>query len=249
LDWLVDTSPDLLLFSAVGIIAWLQSRPRETELACLALVVLLICMVTASKYGSDLNYFLGLRAIEALAVGKLWHCCPELSGPRLRVATAGLVLGAITIVPSVRYATERYVHARRLAAHWVTISGGEQLSSYFDILEWAEQPDARILTDSSVVALRQRDRAPFLDPFLFRMLVHTGQIEPTELERRLCERYYDALVLVSDLEGTKVPYEDNTFGLPRPLLPAIRRNYELEGFRSGFFIYRPLNHGDDVDSR
>jgi len=36
----------------------------------------------------------------------------------------------------------------------------------------------RLLTDSGLLQLHQKERAPFVDPFQFRLLVNSGQIHP-----------------------------------------------------------------------
>lgn len=238
IQYLLTSSPDLLVISAAGTIAWIRSR--ETALAVLAIAVLGVSLATAAKLGSDLNYFLGLRSVEALALGKLWHSAAALNGGVGKLAAALSMFGCVLMVPSVRFAEAEYLHKRQRAEYLASPTGRATLERYHRVLRLAEQPELQLLTDSGVVALRQRERAPFVDPWLFRMLVHTGRIDPVVLEQRVRSQVYDHLVLMWDLYDPRSPYENYAFGLPAPLVRAARGRYELASYEAGFFIYRPV---------
>jgi len=244
-QYLLTSSPDLLLFAVVGTIAWMRSRPRETELAVFAIMIVAVCLATSAKLGADLNYFLGLRGVEALAIGKLWHSATALNGRPGLLAAAGLLLGAMSMIPSVRFAEAQFQHKRQQAAYLATPSGRAMLERHYRVQRLAEQPALQVLSDSGMLALRQRENAPFVDPWLFRMLVQTGRIDPQVIEDRIRSQDYDVLVLTSDLYSSRMLYEDYAFGLPAPLVRAARGRYQLDGHEAGFFIYRPVRHPPD----
>ncbi len=236
-EHLMRTSPDLVFFGMAGIAAWITSK--ETDLAVLAIVTLVISFVSSAKTGSDLNYSLGLRAVEVLAFGKLWHSA--LADHRLPAYV--LTLGALILLPSLGHARDQFSQTRRAISYWKTEEGQENLRAYRRVLAIAEDPDLEILTDSGIVALQQRGRAPFVDPWLFRMLVHTGRIDPIVMAERVRSKDYDLLILTSELYTSPVPYERYEFGLPVVLARAAKGRYQLIGHQAGFFVYRPWPRG------
>jgi hypothetical protein len=240
LQHLLGSSPDLLLISVVGIVAWNRSRPPENDLAILATVILTVSLVTSVKLGSDLNYFLGLRDVEALALGKLWHSSKALEGRRAFITAAAFLLIALSMFPSVRYAEAQSIHKREQAAYFATARGRTMLERYNQVLRLADDPDLQILTDSGMLALRQRERAAFVDPWLFRMLVRSGRIDPVVIEERIRSKKYDAVVLTSEVDSSTFRYEDYIFGLPEPLVREVREHYQLVGQSAGMFIYQPV---------
>jgi len=240
LQHLLNSSPDLLITTGVGTIAWLWCRPREINLAVLAIVLLLVCLVTSAKLGSDLNYFLGLRSVEALALGKLWHASATFNGRRTYLAAGMLVLIALSMFPSVHYAESQSMQKREQAAYLATPRGRAMIDRYYHVLQLADDPKVQILTDSGMFALRQRERAAFVDPWLFRMLVNTGRLDPAVIEGRLRSQAYDVVVLTSDIDSSKHRYEDYIFGLPERLVRVMRGRYKLVDYEAGFCIYYPV---------
>ena len=71
LVYLMRKSPEIGWFSLIGGLLWATGRYRNRELLILALLLWLSAVVTCGKRGSDLNYFLSLRIVEALAAGTL----------------------------------------------------------------------------------------------------------------------------------------------------------------------------------
>ena len=230
---LADFSPDLLVVSGLGLLAWLAARPREVGMAALAIVALAVGLVTAGKFGSDLNYLLDLRVVEALAVGTFW--ARARAGRSPRVTAAALVVIAASLAPSVWYAGLQANASRAEAAFFDGPAGRSVLESARQVFRTAEDPSVRLLTDAPLVALHQGERAAFPDPFLFRSRVETGQIAPTALIETLEAAEFDLLVLTAELDAPS--YETYEFGLPGPLIEPARRRYRLLGRQAGYFLY------------
>src|SRR5439155_3530234 len=103
--------------------------------------------------------------------------------------------------------------------------------------------NVRVLTDSGALALYQKEKAPFVDPWLFRLLVRTQRIEPRQMEQWLESRSYDYLVLTADLYSPA--YDDNAFGLPLPLVRKARGRYTQVAYAAGLFIYQAASQREE----
>jgi len=101
----------------------------------------------------------------------------------------------------------------------------------------AENPDAKVLTDSPMIELYQKERAAFGDPFLFRLQVQTGQIRPVRMQRWLETEAYDLIITRHDLFSPIYAVFD--FGLPMPLVETARAHYVPAGRESDLYFYRP----------
>ena len=154
-------APDVLYFAGLGLGLWgagLTGR-REVQPAVLAAVLLVTCCGTSAKVGSDLNYYLGLRAVEALAVGALWHAW-RIAPTRLRSASLGLAasLGCLLTLPGGYCALMNAQIADGKARFFAGPRGRQVLGFYEDIGRVAANPQSRFLTDSSYLDMHQEAR-------------------------------------------------------------------------------------------
>jgi hypothetical protein len=235
---LLMSSPDLPFFAIIGLINWWRKPQRNVDLFILTLLLLLFALVSVAKIGADQNYFLGLRSVEALLVGNLFGSASIRLASRTHVLV--LVIGSLMIAQGACHGFQRYVHARRLVHNLETSQGQDLLRRYFEVVDLGNRTDLRLLTDTDVIALRQRDRAPFVDSFLFRLLVDTGRIEPRYLEQQIRDEAFDLLVLTSDLRLCEEQgYKETIFALPDRLARVARQRYLLVGQHGGFSFYRP----------
>jgi hypothetical protein len=147
------------------------------------------------------------------------------------------VAGAVALVPGLLYGGYRIRNARGEALAWATPAGRENLRTYRELFGMAEDPGARLLTDCGPIALHQKERAPFVDPWLFREMVDTGRIRPDRLRRELGTGWYD--LVISTADWNRPEYAANPFGLPMVLVQAARRRYQPAGTRAGLFVYVP----------
>ncbi|QDV38541.1 hypothetical protein [Tautonia plasticadhaerens] len=262
LIWPVDPNPLIVLAVALipvgsaGLWATIDPRrPRDLPLATLAAVQLVGSTLAAAKLGADLNYFLGLRLVAALAGGSAWgaarrFCSSPAPAPgpgRLRAArglaaTAAVALLCYAMIPGSLHAFEQMQTARRLVA-FISGPGRAGLDIRRELCDQAADPGLAILSDCGEVQLRMGARAPFVDPWLFRVMVTTGRIDPAEIRRRLEAAEYDAIVTTKDLFDARDPYDTYDFGLPPGLAEAARRHYRLVGTAGGLFLYEPRGPG------
>jgi hypothetical protein len=225
-------------------------RPRDLPLATLAAVQLAGSMLAATKLGSELNYFLGLRLVAALAGGAAWgavrrFCSDPVDGgggvrsraARGVAAMVSLAMLCYAMIPGTLHDFEQMRAARRFNQHAFG-PGREILRLRQDIFDRASDPGAAILSDSGEIQLRLGERAPFVDPWLFRVMVTTGRIDPAEIRRRLESRDYDLVITTRDLFDRRV-YDTYDFGLPPGLAEAARRNYRPVGAAGGLFVFEP----------
>jgi hypothetical protein len=234
---LLVSAPDLFVLPALGSWIWLSARPRQSTPIVLWLVVLGTGLVTAAKVGSGLNYFLSLRAVEALAIGALWGAgrMPEARHPRRLAAPA--ILAAASLVPGTILGVKNARLAWDDAQFYGRPEGQRFLLAQRDLFSIAEDPKVRLLTDSGLLQLHQKERAPFVDPFQFRLLVESGQVRPDLILRRIRDESYDMVITTTDLNRPE--YRWNIAGLPEVLAQAVREHYLPAGRRLGLFRNLP----------
>ncbi len=256
---------EMPLMTLAGLIVWLSPKGRDISLATLCIVVPGLSVLAALKLGADLNYFLGFRLVAALGVGALWGVLmgsqdkqnPAVSDTEpfrpafwRSMILAVLLLATnytlfLSLVSSFYYHAGAKTYARLIDSP----IGQSKLREQHALYRIAADPILEILTDSGLVALRQRERAPFVDPWLFRMLVVNGRINPERLRLNIENKNYDWIVTSHDLDAQS--YDDYTFGLPPVLAQAARKQYEFAGLiqgYSGFYLYRPRPDAADAGS-
>ena len=245
-DWaltlqrLLTQSPEIPALSALGLLLWLRRRTPDLPLATLSAVLLGGSILLASKSGSDLNYFLGPRLVAALASGALWGMAERSIRDRSRTGL-GLSLAFAMTLGLLLWPSTRHVGARFQGAwqtqRFLSNAGREVLRQHRRLDRIAEDPEIAMLTDDGMLAMHQGIRAPFVDPWLFRILVVHGKIEPIEIRRKLEGAEYDLLVTTHDLLAPT--YLTYTFGLPPVLIEPARRNYVPQGMMAGMYLYSP----------
>ena len=193
-------------------------------------------LVTVAKLGSGLNYFLSLRVIEALAVGRLWSFAGLQERPAWRRAACVLV-AACSLVPSLMPIAVAARLARNEALFVQSPEGLRLLQAKQQFFRLAENPKIHLLTDSGMLQLYQRGRAAFVDPFQFRLLVDSGVIRPGVILDQIQARAYNLVITSSDLYSPR--YESNSFGLPTVLTRAARASYRPSPRKLGLFLYVP----------
>ncbi|MHC5541806.1 hypothetical protein ACYOEI_26610, partial [Singulisphaera rosea] len=229
-------STDLIVFPVIGLILWTSRRPRDVRSSTLAVVILAASLLGSSKRGADLNYYLSLRVVEAWAVGTLWNAASTVTTQRGRVFTTLAATLGLLALPFGTLLT-----AQQAFASWKTSEdlrgplGHQLLRTYQQVYRMAEDPKARLLTDSGLFDLHQKERAAFGDPWLFRMLVETGRLEPTRMKRAIEAQEYDWIVTTSDLNAKE--YESYGFGLPMALVEPARAHYAFVRSDVGLFFY------------
>ena len=237
---LLQTSPDLPFFTLVGLAWWSRGPGRNRDLFVLTICLVVFTVMSAAKIGSDLNYFLGLRVIEAVFIGSLFGTAAPRSSSRLFALS--LAVGTLLMAIGLNHGWERYLHARHVTRDLTTPLGQEMLHQYREVIDLGSRTDMQILTDTDVVALRQLDRAPFVDSFLFRLLVDSGRIEPRRMEQLLREEQYDLLVIGSSLVLRDEPgYQEQLFSLPDRVARVARAHYVPVARHGQFTLYRPRN--------
>ncbi len=78
-------------------------------------------------------------------------------------------------------------------------AGRSFVRTYQRIIQAAEDPGVRLLTDSGLIDLHQKEPPRSRRPWLFRLLVETGQIRPLKMQGWIDSEAYDLVVTTSDL--------------------------------------------------
>ena len=232
---LAGAAPDLFAVPALGPWIWLSDRPRQTSPIILWLVVLGTGLLTAAKLGSGLNYFLSLRVVEAMALGTIWGATRNPISRSPVFLTVALLITAVSLVPGTILSVRNAWLARLDATFYSTLEGKRFLVAQRQFLRLAEDPNVRLLTDSGLLQLYQKDRAPFVDPFQFRHMVESGQIRPEVIRDKLRDEWYELVITTTDLYSPD--YDQSTSGLPPVLARAAREHYAPAGRRLGLFLH------------
>ena len=177
---LVRLAPELLVITVAGLVLWI--RRKNHGLAMAAGTLLIGSLLTALKVGADMNYFLPLRTASVLAAGSLWAVARGQPHWRQGWSTAAAAGALLVLLPGSVNAVAAAREARALRAFIGSPPGALLLETYDELIRLVQTPDLRVLTDSGILALYQKDRAPFVDPWLFRLLVSTDRIHPIQME-------------------------------------------------------------------
>lgn len=260
-DWrtliwrLVVLSPEMVLLCAAGMVVWLRGKSREPALAVGNAVVAIAALGASTKYGADLNYFLGCRCFAAMAMGAIWGRSWDAmrresgaveSGARLLAIVGGVVLLGGSQFWGVRHMVVQAEVARAYDGH--NRGAGRATLAELKQLE-ALVADGRydVLTDDGYLALFERERAPFVDPWLFRMRVESGRLDPKGMVEKLEHSGYDYVITTHDLG--QPTYDTYTFGLPREVARAARERYRFAGVLGGLFVYERVGRGSSDGDR
>jgi hypothetical protein len=211
-------SPELLWFPLLALSVWLARPTRNVPLATLTIALLLVALATIAKKGSDLNYFLCLRAVAALGAATLCHAgLQKTTHPRCLACAVLLSLGVM--VPSL--ATVSRAAAVQVQGRWQHAGRPCPPLAYAEAVRLACDRQHPMLTDSDALAVYQETDAPLLDPYLFRLRVEAGQIDPAPLIDRITRHDFTALLLTVDPANDRLaPYRfDRLLGPWRVYVP------------------------------
>jgi hypothetical protein len=236
---LATTAPDLFVVPVLGVWIWLSDRPRQIAAVILWLAVFGTGLITAAKLGSGLNYFLSLRVVEAMAIGALWGSVRNLRGLSSGGLAVALLVTAVSLVPGTILSVRNAGLSRLDARFYSTPEGRRFQVAQQQLFRLAEDPKIRLLTDSGLLQLHQKERALFVDPFQFRHMVNSGQILPDSIREKLRTEFYDMVITTSDLN--RAAYDTSTSGLPEVLARVARAHYVPASRQLGLFIYVPRN--------
>ena len=233
---LVQRSPELPFFSLVGLFFWMSGPCKDRSLAVLAAVLLVTSCLAVGKLGSDMNYFIGLRFLEMIAVGTLCVAAtrPEVRDWRLPGVVA---VGIALCIPSIWHVANKASRAYEVFASAQTESGKERLRRQQRYICWAADPSTPILTNSDYLAAYQEDRAPFLDAYLLRLRLEAGQVELSELLDRIESESFDYVLSTTDLADGS--YSAHFWRFPDEVASAIRKHYRPLENDAGFHVYVP----------
>jgi hypothetical protein len=234
---LATQAPDLIIVPLLGMWIWLSDRPVRTAPIVFWVTVFGAGVIALGKLGSAPNYFLSLRVAEALAIGAIWGAASKPGIRSTPQVVAALLVMAAALVPSTFVAVSYAQLAMKDASFYPSPEGRRFLVAQRQILSLAENPRVRIFTDSALLQLHQKERAPYIDGFEFRLMVNHGQIRPSVMLDELQTEAYDQLIMTSDLN--QPDYAANTTGLPNELALAARTHYVLAGRRLGLYLYVP----------
>jgi hypothetical protein len=225
--WLsVTRGLDAWLFASVALWSW----RRAPWLALLALLPAAAGLTMCAKIGSDANYFLPMRLAAGIVAGRMVASLMQPNAGERRAfgamfAAATVAFAGMQWLPGVALRTDPAAReiVRRMA---IEQAGAVRLAG----------ADGRILSNVGMVQLKLRERALFVDSFLFKMLVNDGRMRPDRLVESLRRREIPWVVLDTALDDPN--YDANPFGLPRVVADAVRRYYEPAG--AGLLhYYRP----------
>ena len=231
-------SPDLIVLPVFGLIVWKTQRPKTVGKIAAAVVLLAGDVGSALKYGSDLNYFLDLRVIQA------WACASLIASraDRPRLALGLIVASAVAVIPGLAWAVSEAHSAIRLASFYETPKGLEFLAELRALEATVADPSLRVLADSSYLQARRGERAEFGDPWLFRAQVDAGLVVPAKMEDALDRGCYDLVVTLKDLFAPRDPDDANS--LPRSLTYRARQRYRFTRRQAGLFVYERIGPPD-----
>jgi hypothetical protein len=233
---LLDRSPEILFFALVGCGMWINQQYKDRALLILTALWLAAAVFTCAKRGSSLNYFIPLRLTEAIAAGTL--CAAALRSESHRLVWAVLTTAAaVAMAPSTLYALQTTRATAERLDRLDTEIGRAQLREFDHYARLAQDPKVRMLTDSDRLAVYQGARAVLFDPYLFRLQVETGQLDPQELVDRLQSRWFQYVILSADVSG--VYHKFFFYSLPAQVAAAVEANYRLQSREAGLFVYVP----------
>jgi hypothetical protein len=237
----VSIDPELFVLAAAGVFLWITDCKREYSLAALALVILTAELLIAAKRGSAPNYFLGACYVSALAGGAFWFEMTQTNArPKAWQLFAAVGVGAGLMLST--KAVNVYLAVSIRGVQGAYASGSVDFAKR--VWRAAESSKERLLTDDGEIDIRRGDNTVFADPWLFRLMVQEGQIDPRRMRRMISEQYYDRIITRKNLFSQDYLSFDR--GLPVTLVEEARLHYEPTGERDGLFFYgrraRPSSH-------
>jgi hypothetical protein len=235
-----ELSSETMFLSVVGLWLWLTRRPRDVRPASWTLLIVAGAVVLSGKVGADLNYYLSLRVVDAMAIATLWHAVYAYEGrstARSAALAATVAMACFLMQPSLLAATVQVGQSWLRAQNFNEPAGRALLLATRSAIAQARNPRVHLLTDSGVIDIYQGERATFGDPWLFCQLVENGRIDPATILKRIDDQYYDMIIMLAEIEGPE--YETRGFRLPMVIVERIRARYELKETEPWHYYYRP----------
>jgi hypothetical protein len=200
----------MLFLPVVFAVEYLRTYP-DRMLSCYLFFALLLGMVTYSKDGSGVHYF--LESVILLCV-----LVPALLAKRiaLRSPPVDLVLLLGIMLFAGQWSTKRPPQPSDFAQH----------NAMQSFLRRNFPPHARSLSAAPGDLLQAGLETPFSGLFTLVLLAHRGIVPESNLTAQIQARRFAVIVLSFDLRQERDPYWLN-FYATAPLLQAIELNYEL----------------------
>jgi hypothetical protein len=228
---------DLVILCAAGLAGWcLTLRSHDAERAddskrWLSLLAIGggFALLGVAKIGSDLNYFLPLRYVAAVALAERIVRLRETS-PGLQKLTASLVIFCALVLWTSPWVSQLQRHAV------IDSDRGRMARIYQSEIDAIERSGRvqRVFTNCEDAGLRVGN--PFLDVYAFNVMVADGRVNPNVLIGRLKNREYDLVVTTGSLDDPN--YRSSPFALPFELTNAILAGYDKVS-QSAVVYYRP----------
>lgn len=231
----VVASPDLLAVSLGGLYYWGRPSTRNPDCFWLCLALSLSGWIGVAKLGSDLNYFLGLRLIEGALAADLWRAARNPASRRLAPEAILATLLCLTIAIGTFVALLVFSSNREQIEVLASPRGRRYCATMRHFAEIASDPTRSIMTNSSYIAAFQGERAAFVDPYLFRLMVESGRRSTRDLRERIERGDFETIVLTHPAAEST----GGSFALPRELSEAVARHYVLTNAGDGLFVYAP----------
>ena len=79
------------------------------------------------------------------------------------------------------------------------------------LLRTARDPKGRLLTDIGVIDIHQGARTLFADPYRFKVMVESKQIDPNKVCKMIDDQYYDMIICKNDMFSPGYAREKSPF--------------------------------------
>jgi len=206
----------LLIFFFVS----LTTQPREAwkePLTWLAIAALAMTVFLFASPGVDINHLLDFYALTTLYVGYQivrGRLFPALASRAIAVGVAfTMFAGYLDVRHSMLDGEMKNRPAARALVAQVRVDG---------------KP---ILASDGFIPASQGERSYMLDNWMYQMLRQTDARYDAALQTKLAERYFGAVVLMTDIGGMPALYGDQ-------FAPTLTSNYELAGRFPPYVIFK-----------
>jgi hypothetical protein len=223
------------------VLAWRQRRWTIYHGAFLLSLPILLVIFT--DLGADFNHLLDLVVLGIPLAGSLWASLPSADRVSAGVR-AGLACGACWVLFMCWTATLGNP-VRDVLTTWA----GRGTSRFpAKPLEGMVADDATLLCEDPWVSIARGQTPTVLDPCALACMARSHPQMGADLVRRIEAGAFDRIVLRK--HGGEIDpreegeWEDRAFG--RPVVDAVRANYEPQGQAQGYVIYAPRGRTERV---
>ncbi len=206
----------LLIFFFVSLTT-LPLEGWKEPLTWLALAALAMTVFLFASPGVDINHLLDFYAITALFIGYQivrGRLVPALA---TRAMAVGVVFTMFAAYLDVRHSMLDGEMSNRPAAR--------------ALVAQVRDNGKPILSSDGFIPASQGERSYMLDNWMYQMLRRTDPRYDAALQTKLEERYFGAVVLMTDVGGMPGLYGDK-------FAPALTSNYELAGRFPPYVVFR-----------